>query len=275
MVNSLYHYCSLETFLKIVESKEIWLTNIFSMNDSAELRWLLDVAKRILDRQPDMPDERRTFLESELSRRKEETDLYCFCMSEHGDLLSQWRAYADDGRGVAIGLSRQYLLAAEREYENSGLQLECVEYRLPEQEKLVQRRIEEVLQDAPAPAGSSPTELTRDLPEQIALSRIWSDAARCKNPFFHEEKEVRLIYEARSVCRPNLGQRKYRAHEGELIPYHVLSLFREYEYPPIYDIALGPKCIGEYNESRVKQVLSDNGYNVEYLDVWRSEGTLQ
>jgi hypothetical protein len=31
-----------------------------------------------------------------------------FCLSEEGDLLSQWRGYADDGCGVAIGFESSF-----------------------------------------------------------------------------------------------------------------------------------------------------------------------
>ncbi|WP_353867109.1 DUF2971 domain-containing protein [uncultured Desulfovibrio sp.] len=33
------------------------------------------------------------------------TNKFICCLSEHGDILSQWRTYADDGRGFAIGFS--------------------------------------------------------------------------------------------------------------------------------------------------------------------------
>jgi hypothetical protein len=32
-----------------------------------------------------------------------------FCLSEDGDLLSQWRGYAADASGVSIGFSKEYL----------------------------------------------------------------------------------------------------------------------------------------------------------------------
>ena len=60
---------------------------------------------------------------SKLFSKEDETDVYCFCMSELPDSLGQWRAYADDGRGVAIGFSREFLHAAEKKYRKSGLQL--------------------------------------------------------------------------------------------------------------------------------------------------------
>ena len=32
-----------------------------------------------------------------------------FCLSKKGDLLSQWRGYADDAFGVSIGFEKDYL----------------------------------------------------------------------------------------------------------------------------------------------------------------------
>lgn len=37
------------------------------------------------------------------------TEGFAFCLSENGDLLSQWRAYAHDGSGVSIGFSESVL----------------------------------------------------------------------------------------------------------------------------------------------------------------------
>jgi hypothetical protein len=34
---------------------------------------------------------------------------YITCFSRKGDLLSQWRAYGDDGRGVSIGFDSKLL----------------------------------------------------------------------------------------------------------------------------------------------------------------------
>ena len=34
---------------------------------------------------------------------------YITCFSRNGDLLSQWRAYGDDGRGVSIGFNSKLL----------------------------------------------------------------------------------------------------------------------------------------------------------------------
>jgi hypothetical protein len=43
----IYHYCGPDAFLKIVQSKEIWLSHQATMNDSEEGKWLLSVMRRL------------------------------------------------------------------------------------------------------------------------------------------------------------------------------------------------------------------------------------
>ena len=34
--NNVYHYCSVETFRKIITNKELWMTDVSKSNDSKE-----------------------------------------------------------------------------------------------------------------------------------------------------------------------------------------------------------------------------------------------
>ena len=45
--NVLYHYCSMETFKSIIEKKELWLCNARHSNDSAELQYIMYIAKQM------------------------------------------------------------------------------------------------------------------------------------------------------------------------------------------------------------------------------------
>src|SRR6185295_17936413 len=59
------------------------------------------------------------------------TDGLGFCLSENGDLLSQWRGYAGNATGVAIGFSAEYLnflSEASRPGDKRGFTLQKVEY---------------------------------------------------------------------------------------------------------------------------------------------------
>ena len=48
-------------------------------------------------------------LESNYVRNDALTSPFIFCLSEHSDMLSQWRGYANDGSGVAIGVNIKIL----------------------------------------------------------------------------------------------------------------------------------------------------------------------
>lgn len=126
----LYHYCSLSAFTSITSSKEIRLTDLLKSNDYLEGTWLfdtIDASLYLLNIKfqeylaPDWPvalqsEESRNKLFSEFRQyvnaaRKKQRDNYAFygfCLSEEEDLLSQWRGYADDGQGVAIGFSKVF-----------------------------------------------------------------------------------------------------------------------------------------------------------------------
>lgn len=181
----------------------------------------------------------------------------------------------DDGRGVAIGFSRDFLHAAEQKFLEGGLWLGPVVYGRGEQEGIVERILDAAEEHHPPRAGSSlPPEMIEGLPALVAQVKIWREAARCKNPFFAEEKELRLIYDASMDRGGGLGQRKYRTRGGKLIPYHTLPLSPLPQAgPPIYEVVLGPKCNREFNEPVIKKLLSDNDFDITYLNVWSSEGT--
>lgn len=53
-----------------------------------------------------------------------------FCLSEDGDVLSQWRGYADNAQGVAIGFEIENLrISTEKESQHEfGAQLVPVLY---------------------------------------------------------------------------------------------------------------------------------------------------
>ena len=103
----IYHYCSTSGFFNILRNQCLWLTEASFTNDAWENRMLDPVFEQALEELAD---------DGEIERARMDTarDLYyhhsaCFiylgCFSEEGDILPQWRSYADDGQGFAIGFS--------------------------------------------------------------------------------------------------------------------------------------------------------------------------
>jgi hypothetical protein len=109
----LYHYTDDKGLRGILESGRVWLTDIFSLNDPSELLHGLSRIVAVLKKKAASgPPESQQFadlfrsLDQGLSRSAH----YFVCsFSETGDDLGQWRAYADNGRGYALGFDAQAL----------------------------------------------------------------------------------------------------------------------------------------------------------------------
>ncbi|MFQ5793144.1 MAG: DUF2971 domain-containing protein, partial [Acidobacteriota bacterium] len=247
------------------------------MNDSAEHYWLRGIAQDVLKRKGEsISEELSGSLARKLFPKEEETDVYCACLSEDGDSLGQWRAYADDGRGVPIGFSRHLLRQTEQEHH--GVRLQSVVYNPTKQEQIVEDIIDAKGGSAcPSSASSLPKEYTDDLPAVVAKVELWFEAARCKNPCFREEHEVRLVYEPSVESpSPTLGERRFRSRGGALIPYYALPIPTTVDDPQIpvrYRIVLGPKNAQKQNKPAVMQLFSDEGYDVAQIKVSTSAAT--
>ena len=111
----LYHYTD-DTGLKgILESGNIRLTSVANLNDPAELKHGFSHAVDIINKRAVTgPGESKIFaqqFERFLIDGGVEAAAHYFvgCFSAAGDDLGQWRAYADNGRGFALGFDSALL----------------------------------------------------------------------------------------------------------------------------------------------------------------------
>lgn len=133
----LYHYCSLDTFFNIIKNRTLWLSDISKSNDSNELILLKkDMHATVVAKYASYLDELVKTVEEKvkenyeyvseclskskiikehfennisfLSTENNYLNTWGICFSEEGDLLSQWRGYADDAQGISIGFSKDY-----------------------------------------------------------------------------------------------------------------------------------------------------------------------
>ncbi len=101
----LYHYCPLDTFVKIIKSKTLRFGDITKSNDSEELFYIYKLYHMYRnDGKTDGFNPNLFFAKQDNENNK----TYCFCLSELKDDLSQWRGYAPNG-GVAIGFDYKKL----------------------------------------------------------------------------------------------------------------------------------------------------------------------
>lgn len=178
------------------------------------------------------------------------------CLSEDGDLLSQWRAYAADGSGVSIGFDRAYVtwLVETSRGTETDLELHHVEYESQAHDKLVMPAYLELRRllksDADFPPGASPEFRDSNDPKLVELNGrlavltllraalgAFNGIFSLKHSAFAEEKEWRLLHHHGLLpTNPCL----YRAVGSGIVPYKA-CLLRDSGQSRIAEVVLGPR----------------------------------
>lgn len=252
-----YHYCSVETFAAICEHKKIRFGDVNMMNDYQEERWGYRVfelaATEILN---DHAIQRKfAGLDKEFFDKVDEiitpmqlaVHPVISSFSKEPDVLSQWRAYADNGRGFALGFSGAVLKAMpvtmlEVEYDEK-IQIAEMKAALL---ATYMRNIE---------AGNSFDARFR---EDCQLIGAWK--LGFKNPAFAEEKEIRCLHllDVRTDDdRPRLvdaggfsakrevkGEKvNYRVNDGAIVAYVDIPIPALDGKPLMQEVWVGPRNV--------------------------------
>src|ERR1043165_4150287 len=91
-----YHYTSLDTAIKILNSLEMWCANVAFSNDPSEGDHGEQVIADVCAHDPDLK------MAGAQKLIADEIDSYAVSFSSEPNELTQWRAYCANGRGVAI-----------------------------------------------------------------------------------------------------------------------------------------------------------------------------
>lgn len=200
----LYHYCSNDTFLSILRNSELWLSELTLSNDSMEGAWAGEVLL-FACRQCGLGDDAIKTIETHINRHRDRISVMGFSMSRDPDRLSQWRGYAADGTGVAIGFNQDALkeigMAALDELGMSSASIFEVEYVKIDYKNNVLSRcssqsfltdLNETISTMISETHTTPVD---GLSSPAIDYFIKSLAPKIKNFAFKEESESRLILE--------------------------------------------------------------------------------
>ncbi|MGN6603620.1 MAG: DUF2971 domain-containing protein [Ginsengibacter sp.] len=245
----IYHYCNDDVLKSICENQEIWLSDIYAMNDSSEFEWGRELFITVLKENKKEFDQLfRFFIVSKVMSAVPDTLPLIGCFSKNGDLLSQWRAYSEDGKGFSIGFDSNKI------YQGLGVHINSVVYEEEVQYKLILNTLRGL---------HAIWKSTNENYDEIQIpSQIFSiDLAYLKNPTFFEEQEIRIIRllvkdgseyvdvggnsEINDVYPLKVSRRK--RDEGDIM-YIKLPLKIKSKHI-IKEIIIGPK-----NENSVKQM---------------------
>ena len=273
----LYHYCSNEAFLSIIQNRSIWLSSLSLSNDSMEGKWLRKVFREICEE--DQLDQIHVdTIMHHFIKLEREVDCLGFCLSESRDQLSQWRGYADDGKGMCIGFSECYLnnsLAHDKSDSEITFELNKIDYNLDDQKKGL-TPIYKKMKDLSIKNSLIHTVVFAD--EKITKTKIKrADSLRgtahmllnrivnlmlprlfmVKNPAFGEEQEWRLLSYILSDYEYLETGVSFRSTENSIKPYRTFDLVAS-ETNPIAEVILGPKNITPLKI--VESFLSQNSF---------------
>lgn len=274
-----YHYCSVETFLSIIQNKCLWLCNIEKSNDSEERKYyekaLIETVKELLTSRLSKHKKKKLdgvldYLENGL---REPLRIHSCSFSSDGDMLSQWRGYADDSTGVSIGFRKVLIAEYGREYSYKKISYD------PKQMK---RHCKKTILDKLEITHNHPdTNFNSGLLENMLL-----DAAFYKSPAFEQECESRFAlfegverYTSSNQCNHmaieradvkilnkksefTVSERKYRVVNRQLSTYYELG-FDKIKDDFIAEIYLGSKC--KITPEDIKYLLKDCGYQTDDL----------
>lgn len=291
MAKELYHYCSNEKCFSILTTKNIRLSDIQKSNDYRELSLffpeILDYLEELYYKNPfsfrfegkfnkqafskliDVSYDywRQSFSSGDFSN-------FVLCFSEAADSLSQWRGYADNGKGCCMGFSKDAL----EEYclsTNGVLQLKQVSYLEEEGiDNVIRRSAKDILQSLKGLHRWIVSEMTKNNmdPDTDGLLRYnfngmlestFIDSLQYKSFAFREEREWRIFFTQPAYKKPEWLCNKLEQPIGgpndfsetvaflqdkidfhptmdDLIPYCKIG-FKEFDEIPIGSIWLGPK----------------------------------
>lgn len=300
MRRKLYHYCSLETFIAIISNKCLRLSDLSKSNDYMERKWIINVIEEALDKRfkdkgitinlreeywyADGINNHITYLIDMLKFYVERSS-YITCFSQNGDLLSQWRAYGDDGRGVAIGFDLKLLNKVDN--RRNGVYLEDVLYDRSEQMEYVQIAASNALIYMRKLFDQDSVRISDDFNEyfigefdafcEVICDELAIISCYMKNPAFKEEDEVRIFYapiitveqetitiqeQLSKTMRFNnyiLKPINFYARNDQIIGYSDLSFEKLTQRGIISEIIIGPSS--RVTKEDIYFLLTKYGYN--------------
>lgn len=263
--NLIYHYCSAESFLAICKSQKLRFSSILHTNDYMEMELGFNELENVIkdsqmfsdissDIEKMLPVIRQAFRDKLLP-------IIC-CLSREGDVLSQWRGYADNGKGFALGF-------ASNVKKNIADTIICgdVKYCIDEFKEMIEsefigldpKHIDEIKKSIKSKSD--------DFIGKGFIRRLLSLSLLYKSLAFNEEKEYRMIgflkkeqsstglkyttnfYSPKRNGKTSKNNIEFYIRNSIPVPYRDLSFTQNGEPNPIKQVIIGPA-----NQAKVEDV---------------------
>ena len=253
-----FHYTKMKSFEKIVNNQSFWFTDYRYLNDTQEFNWGKGQIINVLE---SMKSKNAKSILDEIDYL-ENVELYVASFCLQPDLLSQWRAYGNNGKGVSFGVNP---IKMKNSLGFSFFQGK-VKYNRSEQRKQIIEAINESF-DYFKKKG--------EIPEIKCIIRYLSlIIATHKHESFFEEKEYRLFVFSNTSQRDAWLEEGLNSEGKPYFSFHTLGKIQNLEIKelfPIDKIFIGPSRTFHTSKKSVSKLLKVNGYNLSSSNIIKSE----
>lgn len=258
----LWYYTTATTFARIVQTKEVWSTQISCLNDHSEFRYAVRLLRKEFKTFFSNPDEDVRGLAHHVYELladdgANQSWFFVICMSAVPDDLSQWRAYGGGEGGVCIGLDPRLMMTPEA--KKIGGYLVPVLYKPNEQKMLVKAVANATMGFFKDGLERRPNADRNKWTDSFLT--VWRDhvigfAPMLKDSSFYQEDEWRLICSLSLERLPELEIQQ----RSSLIARHWPISFGD--ALPIREVVVGPCRHPAVSRVSVGAYLQAKGYAV-------------
>lgn len=300
MPKVVYHYCSMNAFLSIIESSSLRLSNITKSNDSTEITnvipTLKEVTESVLIFYNLQLQEQFRFSSDVITALIDKffddisQNYYVICFSEKRDLLSQWARYADNANGVAIGFNTRGFVKLQVESKSKFIFGKII-YDASVLKDSVETFLHKQIDEAWRPNDDS---YNVNIIENAIINMICTVlqySVFFKDYHFSEESEWRLVYNPMGRIR-RLGyvaayhdrlidtdqyrheesgfERKeyqFRVYNGNHLTSFVNLDYSSIKDVLIQEILIGPKSPLKPDDKDLQMLLALHGYRQSFVPI--------
>lgn len=180
-----FHYTTLESFWKIIESETFRATHVRFSNDMEEYRVGENIIQGIIG-----------------GNNIQNKNYYVICFCSEGDLLSQWREYGKVGVSIEMDFSRASLFSI---LEGTRLEKGELQYAMPI-EVLYNKKNDLINDSINLPISRLIKYFYEEYDDNFGKDQMMKLVPYIKNSAFKEEREARLLFclpinkEKETVC---------------------------------------------------------------------------
>lgn len=280
----IYHYTSLEGLHGILTSDSLHFTNIYFLNDKAEMIYTYKVILELISNlEQEIDDElyqkiksRAEYItcpeyyqsESEILFRE---DFYIASFSLDSDSLALWNNYTKSVNKIGFNIKfKAYELVPYIEdiNKNTSVYYSEVCYDVTEQQKMLKKTILKYNEKWNNIKNINDSEqIIRDLWKNFIIYSLFF-----KHPQFAQEKEYRIVIG--NISHAEDKKLKFKCQHGLFIPYLQISFPKEKEKEfssrIFEEIKVSPTCDRSLIKYSIDKLLNNTGYDsspISYSDI--------